>query len=266
MILIASIETAFQQCQINRELARNSLRNLANFYKTSSSMVNTSPQAKWFLESKDYHEWLSHSKESTCNEAFLWYTGRPDAAKTEAMTHVVENLLSASESTPTLAVLYYFGRKPTEANTRAWHSQTTAIDILRSIICQLVCYDKSSISALTEENQQQLYSLVDGDLEMADGQHWGLLRRLLTVHSKRRILILINSLEAIHPESERLQFVHQLRNLWDFLVLESSTKVKMLVASLPYDPIRQAFNLLPSIDPIREVLGWFFLIYYCFSC
>lgn len=242
------VEETFRQCQVRQASSKESLEALAKLSKTSIS-----PQAQWFLESKEYNDWLSHSGERPSQQGFLWYTGRRDASKTEAITAVVRNL-SASAM---LDILYFFGSRPKKAGTRLTYSQTTATEVLRSVISQLVRRDKSRILDLEDEDQERLSSIMNPVLEISHVQHWNLLGRLLRQPRGRRILIIIDSLESIQPEDDRLRFVQQLRNLWDSLILDQSTKVQILVSSLPFDPIRKAFSHLPTVDPIVDVIGMY---------
>ena len=186
---------------------------------------------------------------------FLWYTGRPNSGKSAALSYVVRQLQTLTASVDTV---YFFG--PTTSASRFARPQVKVANILGSLISQLACCDsvnetEKRFSSLDANNRRRLQSIFDPDLELSPQMLWELFDRLLRCNMARRVLVIIDGLDAIQPEDDRNAFVRHLRDIWNSLSLEVSATTKFLVSSLPYDPIRQAFSHLPFIDPVTEVTG-----------
>ncbi|RDW57277.1 hypothetical protein BP5796_12727 [Coleophoma crateriformis] len=242
-------------CQKHQDAVQKDFEALSQFYNNSPSKSTTLPRVNWFLESKQYSTWTSTDHSGSSHARFLWYTGRPGSGKSAALTYVVDRLRSSPE---TMDLIYFFGSVPSAERSRTARSNVTAAEVLESLIIQLIQCDSiyscgKRLSSLTANDRERLRSISNPALELSSKMLWDLFGRLLRCKLARRVLVIIDGLDAIHPEEDRNRFVRQLRDLWDSLALELSATSKFLVSSLPYDPIRQAFVNLPFIDPITEV-------------
>ncbi|RDW63420.1 hypothetical protein BP6252_10965 [Coleophoma cylindrospora] len=249
------IKDIIAHCQKHQDAVQKDFEALSQFYNNSPSKSTTLPRVNWFLESKQYSTWTSTNNSGSSHARFLWYTGRPDSGKSAALTYVVDRLRSSSE---TIDLIYFFGSIPSVERSRTARSNVTAARVLESLITQLIHCDSvysygKRLSSLATDDRERLRSISKPALELSSKMLWDLFGRLLRYKMERRVLVIIDGLDAIQPEEDRNRFVRQLRDLWDSLALELSATSKFLVSSLPYDPIRQAFVNLPFIDPITEV-------------
>jgi hypothetical protein len=250
------IEKTIETCRNYSAFAEESLGRLLVFRNEVPKSSSVRHRIDWFLQSPEYRTWSSWADTSVRPTQFLWYTGRPGTGKTGALISVVKELLDTFHASPTLDVVYFFCSPPTETGATIGRSSTATADILRSLIAQLVCRDKQRFYGLTSDDQERIRSIFNPVLELLHKAFWNLIGLLLRSRPDRRVHIIIDGLDAIRPEEDRILFTNELRRLWDSLVSEPKMNLKILVTSRPYAPIRDAFAHLPFIDPFTEVMGW----------
>jgi hypothetical protein len=128
-------------------------------------------------------------------------------------------------------------------------------DVIVSLLAQLVERDERRIHGLDPEKQDLLLAAFDPNCQHQAAQLWDLFECIIRVDCKRGIYIIIDGIDAIHPESDRKLFAMKLRNLRDAITLERSLQLKCLVTSLPYKIIRDALDCFDTVDPAIELLG-----------
>jgi hypothetical protein len=251
LVIIETIEkcrnySTFAQERLNKLLV------LQNEVPQSSSVRH---RIDWFIKSPEYRTWSSWADTSVRPTQFLWYTGRPGTEKTGALTAAVKRLQCTFDESPTLDVVYFFCSPPAETGTTFSLSSASTAEILRSLIAQFVSRDKQRFHTLPSDDKERIRSTFNPVLELLPQGSWRLIELLLRSRPDRRVHIIIDGLDAIRPEEDRILFTSELRRLWDSIVSEPGMNLKILITSLPYAHIRDAFAHLPFIDPFTEVMG-----------
>ena len=134
--------------------------------------------------------------------------------------------------------------------------QMSASQILRSFISQLVLSSIRRVQCLNDQDRELLRDAVSIKTEALPNKSlWSLLIALITAQPQRDIHLVIDGLDSIRPETDKILFTNKLRKMWDRLCAGQSRNFKLLVSSLPHTPIQQAFLHLPCIDPSTVAKG-----------
>lgn len=246
-------EETIDTCRNYLNLVRESLKEIVASRKESPQTQN---RISWFRNSHEYRTWSSWN--ATTISQFLWYTGRPGTGKTAALTFIVEELLDTFQASSTVDIVYFFCSLPTKAGARIGRPSTASLEVLRSLIAQLIACDPKRLYNLTCDNQERIRSVFNPVLDLSPKVFWRTIELLLRSQLERRVYIIIDGLDAIKPEEDRNFFANELRRLLDSLMSEPDMNFKILVTSPPYASMREAFAHLSFIDPFTEVMGWLF--------
>lgn len=129
------------------------------------------------------------------------------------------------------------------------------VDVITSLLAQLVQQDDRRIHALNQKDQYLLLASFNPGCDIQEKELWGLFKRAIQVKCKSGVTIIIDGIDAIDPEPERKSFAIKLRDLYEATNLDRSLQLRCLVTSRPYQPIVEVFKLLNTIDPASEMLG-----------
>ena len=198
---------------------------------------------EWLSEKPELHGWLSPNGTQS---QFLWLVKRPQLVETTS-SEIVRQVVKAPHlgETQTIHVLCGdFARAP-DAD-QAFFNQTDRI--LRYILADIMNSQITRLQNLSTAQHDKFLNLLDITQVLSREDAWKTLATLICSEPDSNVRIVIESLEQIHPEEDRNIFVRSLRLLSD----SDIKNMRGFVTSLPYAPVRAAFNGLPFLDPMTE--------------
>ena len=198
---------------------------------------------KWLSEKSELHEWLSPN---ATQSQFLWLVRRPQLVETTS-SEIVRQVVKARHlgSTQTIHVLCG-DFAPTPGANQVFFNATDMI--LRYILAEIMSCRITQLRNLSTAQYDKFLNLLDIKEVLNRDDAWKALGDLICSEPHTSVRIVIESLEQIHPEEDRKLFVDSLRSLWD----SDIKNMRIFVTSLPYAPIRAAFNSLSFLDPMTE--------------
>ncbi|OBT70831.1 hypothetical protein VF21_10112 [Pseudogymnoascus sp. 05NY08] len=223
-----------------RDSAINGLKLHQKRLDELTQQTYTQQSVDWFLSSSEYATWLSWDSPTS---RFLWFRGKPHIGKSVTCVSIVNRLRDTYEIGRARDVVFFF-----------CFAKCSTSDVIVSLLAQLVERDERRIHGLDSEKQDLLLAAFDPNCQHEAALLWDLFECIIRVACNRGIYIVIDGIDAIHPESDRKLFAIKLRNLWDAITLERSLQLKCLVTSLPYKIIRDALDCFNTVDPATELL------------
>ena len=157
-----------------------------------------------------------------------------------------------------LEVVHFFCS--TAKSESRWNPLSTAPDILRSLIGQLLDHDIGRIATtqdILKRNQEATNNSSPTLRELLSDTHigtehlWQILGYVLGADEGPRIVFVLDDFHVI-PVEARPGFLKRIRELWDSLRSLPRLPIKLLVTSRPYADISASLEGVPMIDQDTE--------------
>ncbi|KAL5088041.1 hypothetical protein Trisim1_007209 [Trichoderma cf. simile WF8] len=181
---------------------------------------------QWLLNSKEYQDWLSTSKQK------LFCPGIPGAGKTILTAIVVDNLLIRSLDDSTVGVAYYY------CNFKRQDEQT-AVRIISCLLRQLCASQTPLPDVMKTFHKKHATISTRPSLEVISVA----LQSVASIYSK--VFIAIDALDECQP-TERSLFLSKLFDL------QAKTEINIFATSRPILEIEKLFNGCQSIDIVAS--------------
>lgn len=195
---------------------------------------------EWFLKSPEYETWLSNHEPQ-----FLWYSGRPGSGKTTTASYIVHQI----QQMHTIRLAYFFCKRKKEIRPA-----TVVASIISQLLKNKTIYDISS-------DLRACLSRSDHSTERKDeATLWigleNLLHSLLEGKKRLEVRIVLDGIDELFPE-DLGRFLINLRVIWNNIKgkLNTASKLKVLIVSLPFPNISEILQDLPFINPEKESTG-----------
>lgn len=125
-----------------------------------------------------------------------------------------------------------------------------AATVLQSIISQIIAKDIVDLPAADENIREKAHRILSSDPENSlQDPYWYLLFGLLRLEHKRRIVIAIDRLEAVHEE-DRIKFLGSLKDLQ-----LRFPNVPLLLSNSPNDAVDRALQHVTTFDATKDLQG-----------
>ncbi|PTB55060.1 hypothetical protein M431DRAFT_508483 [Trichoderma harzianum CBS 226.95] len=177
---------------------------------------------QWLLNSKEYQDWLSTSKQK------LFCPGIPGAGKTILTAIVIDNLHTRSLDDSTVGIAYHY------CNFKRQEEQT-AVSLMASLLKQLCSYQRSLPDVVKAVHKKHRVNKTRPSLEDISIA----LQSVASIYSK--VFIAIDALDECQP-TERSVFLSKLFDL------QAKAEINIFATSRPILEVEKFFNGCQSID------------------
>ncbi|KAF3063346.1 putative ankyrin repeat protein [Trichoderma lentiforme] len=181
---------------------------------------------QWLLNSKEYQDWLSTSKQK------LFCPGIPGAGKTILTAIVIDNLHTRSLDDSTVGIAYHY------CNFKRQDEQTAA-RLMASLLKQLCSYQRSLPDVVKAVHKKHTVNQTRPSLEDISIT----LQSVAGIYS--RVFIAIDALDECQPK-ERSLFLSK------FSDLQVKAEINIFATSRPILEIEKLFNGCQSIDIVAS--------------
>ena len=159
---------------------------LSELRAQEDSPANQINKTTWYQMTEEYEIW-----ERSDTSAFLWFRGRSGAGKTSEITEILQ-LFDEGENGLVATVAYFCPKMPAKIKT-----------VLRSIIIQLGQSSFSWVNSLDCVQKCDILSLIQPENSVGIEKLWNLFQSLLQALSDRKVCLILDGIDALHPEDLR---------------------------------------------------------------
>lgn len=211
------------------------LKTLASDYKSEKDLVSTRVPGtcEWFFEDKRFLEWRDSN-----NSRLLWVSAGPGCGKSVLARALIDERRVCMTDMPS-NVCYFFFKDGQEKRTRG-------ADALSAILHQL--FEKTVLI----RHALPIYARYGEKLRDTFSELWNILVAAAEGSEAGDIVCVLDALDECE-ETARNQLVEKLAHF--FSLVNSSSKLKILITSRPYDDLEEKFQRLSNVSTYMHLDG-----------
>ena len=208
---------------------------LASDYRSEKDLVSTRVPGtcEWFFEDKRFLEWRDSN-----SSRLLWVSGGPGCGKSVLARALIDERRVCTSNKPS-NVCYFFFKDGQEQRTRG-------ADALSAILHQL--YENASFIS----HALPIYNRYGEKLRDMFSELWQILVTAAEGSEAGEIVCVLDALDECE-ENARNQLVEKLTQF--ISRVESSSRLKFLVTSRPYDDLEEKFQRLSDVSTYMHLDG-----------